>query len=200
MESESTGPAAHSAAAANGEVQRLSRLVDGLLTLGRAEADRPERAPVDINRTVADRVDAWSPLADERHVHLSATAAPLRDPSVPLIPGDLEQILDNLLANALDATPPGRSITVETADHGSTVTVTVVDEGPGISAEVRDRAFDRFWQGPGARHGTSGLGLAIVRQLARRNGASVDLMPALAPSTAPDDPSSGARAVVRLVR
>ena len=45
----------------------------------------------------------------------------------------------------------------------------VIDEGPGMSAEDRRRAFDRFWQGPGTRGGHSGLGLAIVRQLAVRN-------------------------------
>jgi len=58
------------------------------------------------------------------------------------------------------------------------VEVRVVDNGPGMSDEDRHRAFDRFWQGPAAGPGRSGLGLAIVRQLAGRNEATVELLQA----------------------
>lgn len=174
-------------AAARLEVQRLSRLVDGLLTLSRADGARTERRVVDVAEVIAGRVDAWGALADERGVTLAAPPSRLRRPSVALVPGDLEQILDNLLANALDATPPGRAITVGMAESDGTVTVTVTDEGPGMTEEERARAFDRFWQGPARRGGSSGLGLAIVRQLARRNGAEVLLRAAPPSAGAPAD-------------
>ena len=96
-----------------------------------------------------------------------------------LVAGDLDQILDNLLANASEVTPAGGRIVVRvlTAEPRQ-IEVHVVDEGPGLSAEDRERAFDRFWQGRERSSGHSGLGLAIVRQLAVRNGLAVELRPA----------------------
>jgi signal transduction histidine kinase len=185
----------HPVVAARREVQRLSRLVDGLLTLSRADGAPAERVPVDVGEVIAGRVDAWSALADERGVRLEASVAGMRNPTVPLVPGDLEQILDNLLANALDATPDGRSITVEVAGAETTVTITVTDEGSGMTPEELARAFDRFWQGGGKHKGSSGLGLAIVRQLARRNGAAVELRaaPGGGGGRGADPPAAGGR-------
>jgi signal transduction histidine kinase len=93
-----------------------------------------------------------------------------------LVSGDLEQILDNLLANALDAVGDGGRVELSVRGaQGRQVEIHVVDDGPGMSEEERLRAFDRFWQGPDAGPGRSGLGLAIVRQLAARNDAYVEL-------------------------
>jgi signal transduction histidine kinase len=177
LQADLRGASAASAAAAGREVQRLSRLVDGLLTLSRADAAPAERRPVDVAAVIAERVDAWESLAAERGVTLVAPANRLRHPQAPLVPGDLDQLLDNLLANALDATPQGRGIAVEVSEAETSITITVTDEGPGMSEQELARAFDRFWQGS-SRAGSSGLGLAIVRQLARRNGATVELRPA----------------------
>jgi signal transduction histidine kinase len=92
------------------------------------------------------------------------------------VPGDLDQILDNLVANALEVSPPASRIVVELRrDPAGGTALHIVDEGPGLDEVDRARAFDRFWQGPGRRGGHSGLGLAIVRQLARRNGIDVRL-------------------------
>ena len=94
-------------------------------------------------------------------------------------------MLDNLVENALEASPPGGTVTVTAA--GSELRVR--DEGPGLSAEQRERAFDRFWR---ARAGEgSGLGLAIVRRLVEADGGDVELEPA---------PGGGLEAVVRLRR
>jgi len=192
LQESSPASIAPSVGALEREVQRLSRLVDGLLTLSRADGDRPQRGPVDVVAVIDERVETWSPLAHERGVHLCAQPGRARDPYVPLVAGDLDQILDNLLANALDVTPQGRSITVEVDETEHAVEVVVADEGPGMSEAERARAFDRFWQGPGHKGGSSGLGLAIVRQLARRNGAEVEL--------AADGESGGLRAEVHLTR
>ncbi len=171
--------AAASVAAAGREVQRLSRLVDGLLVLNRAEQAPPDRRPVDIRTVIAERCEAWEALAAERHIALRTTDGTDRAPVAALVPGDLDQVLDNLLANALDASPGHAGIRVELRqERGASVTIHVADQGPGMSGPDRERAFDRFWQGAGQRGGNSGLGLAIVRQLGERNDLTVRLDPA----------------------
>ena len=167
-------------AAAGREVQRLSRLVDGLLVLSRADSTFPELQPVDVAQVITERCEAWSALAAERRIALQDRIADRLVTSALLVPGDLDQILDNLLANALDAAPADTSIrvTLEPGARRDRLALHVTDEGPGMDEEERARAFDRFWQGPGRRGGHSGLGLAIVRQLAQRNGAEVHLQAA----------------------
>jgi two-component system OmpR family sensor kinase len=77
------------------------------------------------------------------------------------IEGALDQILDNLLANALEVSPPGSTITVTVWRAGGEVLITVRDEGPGMTDHDIERAFDRFFT-----TGGTGLGLAIVQRLA----------------------------------
>jgi signal transduction histidine kinase len=169
-------------AAAAEEVQRLSRIVDGLLTLSRVGSDEPDRRPIDVGEVIEHRCDAWSALAAERQVDLTPETGTNPSTTALLVSGDLEQILDNLLANALDASPAGGRISVRllpSSNHHFELHVT--DEGPGMTRDDRQRAFDRFWQGAGGNRGHSGLGLAIVRQLAFRNQAAVELRQA-APS------------------
>jgi signal transduction histidine kinase len=176
LEAGAQGEAAEGIAAGGREVQRLSRLVDGLLTLSRAGADEPERRPVAIAEVIEQRCDAWSALAAERHIDLIPEVGGDRTGTALLVPGDLDQILDNLLANAVDASPAGGTISVRLRSAGANVVeLHVVDEGPGLSADDRRRAFDRFWQGAASNGGHSGLGLAIVRQLAARNDLLVEL-------------------------
>jgi signal transduction histidine kinase len=163
-------------AAAAEEVQRLSRIVDGLLTLSRVGGDAPDRRPVDVDAVIAGRCDAWSALAAERQVELTADTDTNVRPNALLVPGDLDQILDNLLANALDASPAGSRISVSlTPGDNNHFELHVTDEGPGMGPEDRRRAFDRFWRGATNNGGHSGLGLAIVRQLADRNEAGAEL-------------------------
>ncbi len=179
LEAGATVPSAEEVAAAGREVQRLSRLVDGLLTLSRAENTEPPRRTIDVEGVIEDRCDAWSALADERHVTLIAPDNDRTPQTALLGPGDLDQILDNLLANALDASPEGGRIRVElVGTEPGWLELHVIDEGPGMSEHDRRRAFDRFWQGAETEGGHSGLGLAIVRQLAVRNDASTELRPA----------------------
>jgi signal transduction histidine kinase len=94
------------------------------------------------------------------------------------VPGAAEQIVDNLIDNALSVSPPGTAVDVTVAPAGGTdgVDLHVLDEGPGMSAENCTRAFDRFWRGR-SDTGGSGLGLAIVAKLARASGATAELTP-----------------------
>ena len=157
------------------ESRRLSRLVDGLLALARAEGARAERQAVDVNAVVEERSAAWSALAEERGVRLTTAVGRAR-PLALVVPGHLEQIVDNFLANALEVAPPGSSVNMSVVGAGGTVAVHVVDEGPGMSPEERRNAFDRFWRGRDANGvGGTGLGLAIVRQLATSNSGSAEL-------------------------
>lgn len=174
LESEATGADRLDLEAAVAEVDRLNRLVDGLLLLSRPAAPEGTSEIIEVNRLVTERVDLWSALAAETGVSvegrvdgqvLAAAAA-----------GRLEQVVDNLIENALEATPDGGMITVSA--HRMTsggAELHVVDTGRGMSEVERARAFDRFWRSErNPAHGT-GLGLAIVRRLVEADRGVITL-------------------------
>ncbi|HEY3872612.1 MAG TPA: HAMP domain-containing sensor histidine kinase [Actinocrinis sp.] len=169
---ETRGETAAELAGVQEEIGRFSRLVDGLLAVARAEAAVPRPQAIRTSDVVAERIAAWEPVARERRVALRAepdSAAP----QAYLGPGDLEQILDNLLANALEAVPDGGWVTVAVAaEQRNRVSVRVVDDGPGMGEAAKAAAFHRFGR-PDARG--NGLGLAIVHRLATANGGTVGL-------------------------
>jgi signal transduction histidine kinase len=163
--------AAADLAAAQEEISRLSRLVDGLLAVARAEQSTPRPTAVPIDEVVAERVAAWAPVAEERGVRLAAESDDVA-PIVALGAGHLEQILDNLIANAVDAVPSGGSISLDRRAAGATARVRVRDDGPGMTTGAKAVAFRRFGN-PEA--GGTGLGLAIVHRLVTVNGGMVRL-------------------------
>ncbi|MDQ1200753.1 HAMP domain-containing sensor histidine kinase [Rhodococcus sp. SORGH_AS_0303] len=151
---------------------RMTRLVHDLLTLARAQKPIDRPTTVDVQAVVDERLATWSAAASAHGVELvscvpAGTRAVLGD-------GHLEQFLDNVLANAVDVAPPGTDIVVDAAVGGESLRLTITDRGPGLSAEDRRRALDRFWT---RRPGGSGLGLSIVDQLARENRGSLSLEP-----------------------
>jgi signal transduction histidine kinase len=167
---------------ARDEVQRMSRMVDGLLALARAErthVPRPDR--LELNDQLRERAMAWQPLASERGVHISSEECRLK---ARCSADMLSQVLDNLIANALEVAPEGSTLrlhaTTEDSPSGSVVAVHVVDEGPGLSDGQRERAFDRFWRATNERGelGGTGLGLAIVQKLVESEGGRAELRPA----------------------
>jgi HAMP domain-containing protein len=129
-------------AGAQGEIARLSRLVDGLLAVSRAESAVTVPVPVPVAEVVRDRVAAWSPVAEERAAGLSASGPGQLHAS--LGEGHLEQILDNLIANALDAVPAGGHVRVSAQPGGRGAQVVVADDGPGMSRAQQEAAFRRF--------------------------------------------------------
>jgi signal transduction histidine kinase len=159
-------------AAAIDETGRLSALVADLLQLARAEK-AAEAVPVDLVGVARDRVDTWSAVADAAGVALDLTA-----PSGPVIaaavPNGVEQILDNLIDNALTAAPRGTHVAVRIVPGRGEHTLVVADEGPGLSDELKVRALDRFWRLDGSRPGT-GLGLPIAQALAQASGGWLTL-------------------------
>jgi signal transduction histidine kinase len=157
-------------AGALGEVARLSRLVDGLLAVARAENAMPQLIPIQADQVVAERVAAWAPVAAERDVQL--TASPLQPVTALAGDGYLEQILDNLIANAVDAGRPGDHITAGATITQQKARVVVADDGPGMIHAEMGRAFRRF---AASGTGGSGLGLAIVHRLASSSGGAIRL-------------------------
>jgi signal transduction histidine kinase len=161
---------------ATAEVVRMSRLVSGLLVLARAEAKVTAAEPLPLMDIVRERLAVWRPAADERGVTIALRGSIDGRPSVLASPGALDQMLDNVLSNALEVSPDGGTITVRVEAGGDVVGVSVLDEGPGMSDAEKSRAFDRFWRGQGLTGKSgSGLGLAVVRQLATDDGGTVAL-------------------------
>jgi signal transduction histidine kinase len=153
------------------ETNRLARLVDGLLAVARAEAVAPAPAAIDLAALAVARVDAWQPVAAEQDIRISVDA---QEALAWATPGGPEQILDNLLDNAIGALPSSGLITVCTRSTPQAAIMTIADDGPGMSAEQRSRATDRFVTGRSDR-GRTGLGLSIVHRLAGADGAAVVL-------------------------
>jgi signal transduction histidine kinase len=195
----------HELAGALEELARLSRLVDGLLAVARAENVVPVPTVVDVAEAAKERVAAWHPVADDRGIVLRATSREAtsranggglgsgglgsgvlgsgmlsggglsggRGSALAWIgEGHLEQILDNLIANALEALGAGNQVMLTTAATASGAQIIVADDGPGMSAEDRERAFLRF--STSNPNGT-GLGLAIVHRLVTSNGGTASL-------------------------
>ena len=152
-------------------------LVDGLLALARVEQHGTAPEPIDVARVARARRDAWLPLAEERGVQIEVRAVPT--PAVALATaGRLEQVLDNLLNNALGVAPAGSVLHIDVSGIDDRVELRVSDAGPGMSQAQQARAFDRFWRAgtPNDEHGDGfGLGLAIVRQLVTADRGDVAL-------------------------
>jgi len=179
IESEVDGSALEDIEAAHSEVLRMSRLVDGLLSLARAER-APGGTPVRIDLTdvIAERRTTWEPIAHDRAVEILITGG---SAAATVNPDNLSQILDNYIANALELAPSGSSLTIRTGTEvygaDTFTTVHVIDQGPGMTEEQREHAFDRFWRATSTRSelGGSGLGLAIVQKLAEADGGRAEL-------------------------
>jgi len=158
--------------AAIDETNRLSELVDDLLRLARAEQTAaPE--PVDLVQVARDRVDTWSTVADAAGVTL-VFDSPGEPVVVSAVPSGVEQVLDNLIDNAITASPSGTRVTVTGIPGRSSHRLTVADEGPGLSDELKARVLDRFWRLDHSRPGT-GLGLPIAQALVEASAGSLAL-------------------------
>lgn len=159
-------PAALSAglAAIDRQSQKLSRLVSQLLDVSRLEAGRLvlERAPTDLVALARATVEAARASTTRHEMRLRATGTVI----AVVDPLRLEQVLTNLLDNAVKYSPHGGPVEVEIAEAGSAVEIVVTDRGIGVPPEHRDRVLDRFYQAhPDHRLGGMGLGLYISQQI-----------------------------------
>jgi signal transduction histidine kinase len=174
--------------AAIDETTRLAALVADLLQLARTD-EHPASGPADLAQLTAERVDTWSAIAEANGVTLRHDELG-RPALVRVIPGAIEQILDNLFDNAVRAAPAGTTVTAEIEATAGSYELTIRDEGPGLSDEHKTQATRRFWRGDTTNPGT-GLGLAIVDALATASGGTVELA---------DVPGGGLAVTVALLR
>ena len=173
LESDPAG-AAERLSAAEAEADRLSNLIEGLLLLSRTEASTAPRENVDLAALTRDRVEQWQALAAESGVKLRYEGPVSTE--VVAVPNAVEQIVDNYIDNALSVSPSSSKIIVRVVTAGSVARLHVLDQGPGLSVDECTRAFDRFWRANSDSRG-SGIGLAIVAQLARASGGKAQLRP-----------------------
>lgn len=177
------------------EYDRLSRLAENLLFLARSDAGQhnllqPMRFRLDT--AVADMVDLFEPLAEDRGVALEQL-----DGKPSWVNGDesrLRQVISNLIDNALKYTPAGGKVVVSVLppDDTGTVQLSVCDTGVGIDRAHLPHIFDRFYRVDAARTrdaGGAGLGLSICRSIAQAHGGTIE---------AQSEPGRGTTMIVRL--
>lgn len=166
------------------ESLRMGRLVKDLLDLARMEAGHLEMnfQQLDVNGLIARVYRKFSALAKERHITLSRSE---ENPALTLESADgdrLEQVLTNLLDNALRHTPAEKGITLTAAriegSKGDLIEIKVADEGQGIPRKDLPYIFDRFYKADKARKresavGGTGLGLAIVKNLVEAHNGKI---------------------------
>jgi two-component system OmpR family sensor kinase len=158
-------------------VTRATRLVEQLLALAREErVGTQARTPVALTGLVHEVLEELLPLADARDIDLGATRTD--DVQVAGDRDSLRVLVRNLLDNAVRYAPRhGRvDVSIESrAGASPRALIVVTDDGPGIAPAERERVFDRFYRVPGTTTGGSGIGLALVRSIARHHGGDVHL-------------------------
>ncbi len=170
------------------ETLRLGRLVADLEMMTSADSAEFDLhpSPVDLAGVVSGAVAGLGHRFDEERLQLVSRTRPV------VVSGDksrLQQVVTNLLTNALKFVPPGGAVVISTQRVGPWAELTICDDGPGISTEDLDRIFERFYRGHQVRTGGSGIGLAVVAALVQAHGGEV---------TASNQPNGGACFRVRL--
>jgi len=173
---EATTRQAIEAIARNAQVQ--AKLISDLLDLSRLNSGRLELRPrpLDPTAVIAQAVDTMRPAADARRVALATHIESIEEPFVHADSERLQQIVWNLISNAIHFSPEGGTVAVLVRADARTFEVRVEDEGPGISPELLPVVFDATRRGATSQPGRSGglgLGLAIVRRLVELHGGSV---------------------------
>lgn len=159
-------------------VDRMSRLVQQLLSLARSEAGATEAVQlkaVDLDAFALDVSMEWVPLALKQGVDLGFEGAG-RPVPIDAEPDRLRELINNLIDNAVRYSQRGGRVTVAVgaADRGAG-RLSISDDGPAIPVEERGRVFERFHRLLGTHTDGSGLGLAIVSEIAKLHGASITL-------------------------
>jgi len=154
---------------------RVTRSATQLLSLARAQAPQADGLPtvrMDVSKRLPELVAARVPEALDADIDLGYES----DGNAAIVfvqPGTMQELLDNLVDNALRYTPRGGTITVSARVVRHRLQVAVDDSGPGVEDALLPRLGERFFRTPDAAEGGSGLGLAIVRRIAELHGATL---------------------------
>ncbi len=153
----------------------LGRLVSELFELARLDANevQPVLEPFSLPELIQDVLQKFELRARQRGLRLESRC----EASLPFVTGDIaliERVLDNLLDNALQHTPPGGAVTVAASAVEGVPVVEVIDTGQGIPAEALPHVFERFYRSAGASDGSgAGLGLAIAHRIVELHGCDM---------------------------
>ena len=157
------------------EVDGLAQLVEELLELSRVESGRValNRRPIDLAELVGAAAERLRPQAERQGLDL-VIDLPSGLPAIQADPERLQQVVVNLVHNALKFTPPGGKVTVSADRRDAEVAVVVADTGEGIAPEALPRLFERFYKVDKARAtGGTGLGLAIAKHVVQAHGGRI---------------------------
>jgi len=160
------------------ECQRVSRLIDSLLFLARAESPeaRIKRETLDLHAELEKIMDFYEAAAGESGITLQLTCS--KAPQAEVDRALFQRAVGNLIENALTHTPRGGLITIQVISGDKVQQISVSDNGAGIPAEHLPHVFDRFYRADPARSkhtGGTGLGLAIVKSIATLHGGSASI-------------------------
>jgi signal transduction histidine kinase len=190
------------------QVVRLNRLIDALLDIGRIERGQLtiQREPVDLGALVRRVTAEFQPALERHELHCIVVGEPL------VIDGDelrLEQVLQNLLQNAVKYSPEGGPLEVRAEPCGVQVCVAVADQGLGIPPDAIPHLFDRFYRAGNTRRqqlAGLGIGLFVVREIVTLHGGTIEVasregqgsvftvhLPLAADVLATDSPSNASR-------
>ena len=163
------------------EINRMTELVDALLTLARADEGRADlhREAVDL-RAVIDEVRETGELLAEHGGVTMEVATPAGPVVLPVDRSRIRELILNLVENAVKYTPRGGSVRLQLGTADGRVLLSVADTGIGVAPGDLPHIFDRFWRADGARTRTgersgTGLGLAICKWIAEAHGGSIDV-------------------------
>ena len=158
--------------------ERLRRLVADLFELATLDArqEQPELEPFALSELVQDVTQKFKLRAQNDGTELTVRA----DGALPLVSGDIaliERVLENLIDNALNHTPPGGQVTIPVREQASSVSVSIVDTGDGIAEQDLARIFERFYQAGNEHRGSGrvGLGLAIAKRIVDLHGGTLEV-------------------------
>ncbi len=169
------------------ETDRMTRIVQDLLTLSRLDSGRAEIKMVRF--PLLDAIDSVCRAVELEAQRRGHTLVRRYGRTLPMVTGDrsrLEQVMMNVIGNAIKYTPDGGSITVDAGIRGGNVWIEVSDTGIGIPQQDRERIFDRFYRVDKARSresGGTGLGLSIAREIVLRHKGAIRLAPHDGPGT-----------------
>ena len=159
------------------EVMRLTRLVGDLRDLSLAQVHQLELhlQPVDLGEKAERAAELLEPLLEEKRLHFVKNMAPSL-PVRQLDPDRVNQILYNLITNAIRYTHPGTAILLQTEPVGKRVRLIIADEGSGIAPEDLDHIFEQFYRGDKSRNrasGGSGIGLSLAKSFVEAQGGTI---------------------------
>lgn len=155
-------------------LQMMQGLIEDVVDFSRADLGKLtlHRSPIELTLWLGDLLTSARTLADAKQITLEENIASDL-PSIEADPKRLQQIVLNVLGNAIKFTPEHGRVSVSASRSATdAIRLSITDDGPGISADERERVFEAFWQGHGQRDGL-GLGLALVQRLVVAHGGEV---------------------------